>query len=158
MANRKGVVAAVTAEETAVDRRPKIPGLYRRVLPAVCLREISQSPRFAYHGLLDLHDPQAAVEEAEMAALAEQLAAERTAAGTPIKAQSYDLPPGLPPPLDRIRYDPWPRCITITADDRIDASNHFEGVRKMYERARHYPNCDHGYFQAAFALAEAFGA
>jgi hypothetical protein len=156
MANRKNTIAN-TAEET-VDRRPLIPGIYRRVLPVVCLREIGRSPRFAYHGLLDMHDPQRLVEEAEMEALAEQLAAERAAAGEPITVWWYDLPAGLPPPLAQL-HDPAPRSFTITADDRIDARNYFEGLRRnYYERARHYPNCDHGYFQAAFALAGDFGA
>ncbi|MGO8964995.1 hypothetical protein [Mycobacterium sp.] len=158
MANRKGVVAN-TAEDT-VDRRPLVPGIYRRVLPVVCLREISRSPRFAFHGLLDLHDPQAAAEEAEMAALAEQLVAERLAAGEPIEARSYDLrelPGKLPPPLDKLGFDPAPRQMIVTPDDRVDATAHFHGLRRLYERARYSRNCDHGFFQAAFALEGEWG-
>jgi hypothetical protein len=105
VANRKGTTTGT--EDAAGDNRPIVPGLYRRVLPIVCLREISHSPRFAYHGLRDLHDSQAAVEEAEMAALAEQLAEQRLAAGTPIEAQSYELPEGLPAPLDKAALRPF---------------------------------------------------
>lgn len=156
MANRKAVVAR-TADEI-VDRRPRIEGLYRRVLPVACLRGISHSPRFAYHGLRDLHDPQAAVEETEMMALAEELAIERAAAGTPIECWWYDFPKGLPAPLDQLGHDPSPRRLTVFADDRVDASKWFGGVRQTYERAARFsPNCDHGRFQASFALAREFG-
>jgi hypothetical protein len=156
VANRKRQTAAV--DET-VDNRPHLPGIYRSVLPAVCLREIRRSPRFAYHGLRDLHDPQAAVEEAEMMVLAEELAERRLAAGESIKAMWYDLPKGLPAPLDKLDFDPSPRSMTIYPNDRVDATKYFNGLRtSYYERARHYPNCDHGYFQAAFALAGEWGA
>ncbi len=144
MANRKATVAR---DET--DNRPHMPGLYRKVLPVVCLREISRSPRFAYHGLRDLHDPQAVIEESEMEALAGQLAAERLADGIPIDAWWYDLPPGLPAPLDTLGHDPAPRRVTITADDRVDATKWQQGVIELYSRARHYSGCDHAYFRAA---------
>jgi hypothetical protein len=48
--------------------------------------------------------------------------------------------------------------MTIFPDDGVDAQNHFDALRKLYyERARYSRNCDHGYFQAAFALAIEFG-
>ena len=153
VANRKGATAR--ADDDTVDRRPYVPGLYRQVLPVACLREISRSPRFAYHGLRDLHDPQAAVEEAEMAALAEQLAAERVAAGTPVEVQWSELK-SLPPPFDKLSapldkpgVDPVPRYVTIGPDDRVDASESFDADRATYERMRRFPNCDHAYFRAS---------
>ena len=156
MANRKAAVART--DDEIVDRRPRIEDLYRRVLSVVCLGEIRRSPRFVYRGLRDLHDPQAAVEEAEMAALAEQLAEQRLADGTPIECWSYDLPKGLPAPLDQLGHDPSPRRLTIYPDDRVDASKWFGGVRQTYERAARFsPRCDHSYFQAAFALAREYG-
>jgi hypothetical protein len=161
MANRKNTLAT-TAEDT-VDRRPRVPGLYRRVLPAVCLREVAHSPGFGWHALLDEHDPQYQIEEARIKAEAAQLAAERLAEGAPIEAWHYDLKDlpapfdQLPAPLDKLGFDPSPRRMTITPDDRVDASADFESVRKTYERARYSPTCDHGYFQAAFALAGEWG-
>ena len=162
MANRKS--AALTTADDTVDRRPCVPGLYRRVLPVVCRKEVTRSPRFVHHALRDEQDPQCVIEAAEITAQADQLAAERLAAGEPIECWWYDvkeLPAPfdqLPPPLNKLGHDPAPRNFTVYADDRIDARNHFEGLRKLYyERARYSRTCDHSYFQSAFALAAEWG-
>ena len=156
MANRKNSLAAGAPEDT-VDKRPHVPGLYRRLLPVVCLREIRRSPRFVYHALNDEHDPQYLAEELQITAEAQQLEAEYLAAGTPIEVRGYELPEGLPAPLDNPRFDPSPREVTIGPDDRVDASESFNATKVLYQRVRHYPNCDHAYFQAAFAMAAEFG-
>ena len=98
-----------------------VPGLYRRVLPVVCRREVSE--RHPDRALRDEHGPQYLAEEVQMTAQADQLAAERLAAGTPIETWWYDMPPGLPAPLDQLGHGPSPRNMTISPDDRVDASN-----------------------------------
>jgi hypothetical protein len=161
MANRKNTLAT-TAEDT-VDRRPCVPGLYRRVLPVACLREVTHSPRFVHHALRDEKDPQHQIEAAQIEAQAAQLAAERLAEGAPIEAWHYDLKnlpapfDQLAAPLDKLGFDPSPRRMTITPDDRVDATAHFESARTTYERARYSRTCDHSYFQAAFAQAAEWG-
>lgn len=155
MANRKNTITTTT--DDTVDRRPIARGLYRRVLPVVCLREVTHSPRFVHRALRDEKDPQYQIEAAQIDAQAAQLAAERLAHGTPIEAWHYDVPKDLPAPLDKLGFDPSPRRMTITPDDRVDATAHFESARKTYERARYSRTCDHGYFQAAFALAAEWG-
>lgn len=148
MANRKSTAAVET-----VDRRPRVPGLYRRVLPIVCLRE-GKERRGAWLELSGDADALAAW-EVTAAAEADQLAAQR--AGTPVVAWWYDLPPDLPPPLDTMGRDPAPRYVTVHPDDVVDASEAFDEARATYERARHFPGCDHGHFRAKFNLAKAFG-
>ena len=161
MANRKNTLA--TTGDDTVDRRPCVPGLYRAVLPIVCLREVAHSPGFWGNALLDQHDPQYQIGEARIKAEAAQLAAERLAAGEPLECWWYDskdLPAPfdqLPAPLDKLGRPPSPRRMTITPDDRVDASADFESVRTTYERARYSRTCDHGHFQAAFALAAEWG-
>ena len=86
-----------------------------------------------------------------MAVLAEQLAEQRLAAGTPIEAWWYDMPKNLPPPLNQLGRDPAPRCLTVYADDRIGAEAWLGSLRDMYERARHYPNCDHEFYRQAIS-------
>lgn len=140
MANRKNTLAP-TGDDT-FDRRPCVPGLYRCVLPVVCLREVAEGPDFGGHALLDEHDPQYQVEEAQIKAEAAQAATERLAAGTPVEAWHYDLKDlpapfdQLPAPLDKLGRDPSPRRMTITPDDRVDATADFESARTTYERAR----------------------
>lgn len=143
MANRKSRAAIKT-----VDRRPRVPGLYRRVLPVVCLREVKERRGF----LEVLGDPVAlATWEAAADAEAEQLVEQR--AGAPVECRWYDLPAGLPAPLDRLGHDPAPRYVTVYPDDVVDASEAFNAARSTYEQARHFPNCDHAHFQAKFDLA-----
>ena len=89
VANRKGVVSGTT--ET-VDNRPHIPGLYQRVLPVVCLREISRSPRFAYHGFATCMTRRPRSRRLRWRRWPSKLAEQRLAAGTPIKAWHYDMP------------------------------------------------------------------
>ena len=66
--------------------------------------------------------------------------------------------PGFQRPWTSWGHGPSPRNMTISPDDRVDASNYFDGVRRLYEQARRYPNCDHGFFQEAFILAVEWGA
>lgn len=148
MANRKSRASAET-----VDRRPRVPGLYERVLPVVCLREVKERR----DGWLEASGDADALAAWEVAAAveADQLAAQR--AGAEIECRWYDLPAGLPVPLDRLGHDPTPRYLTVYPDDVVDASEAFNAARSTYERARHFPNCDHAYFQAKFDLAEEFG-
>lgn len=158
MANRKATVART--DDEIVDRRPLVPGIYRRVLGTVCLREAEEA-RMSRNpgGWLQASDDadELAEWESGVAAEAEQLTGQRLTDRTPIKAKWYDVPKGLPAPLDQLGRDPAPRYLTIYPDDRIDATKWFNGLRRTYERARYFPNCDHGYFQAGFALAGEFG-
>ncbi len=155
MANKRGTAAGTTTAEETGDRRPYVAGLDRAVLHAVCLREVSD----AHGGRSDASGDDTAMAEWEAARRAEaaDLAIERFAAGTPVEAWWYDLPKGLPAPLDQLGRDPAPRHMTIIADDRVDAGAWFGRLRRLYEKARHYPNCDHAYFREAFALAGEFG-
>jgi len=148
VANRK----TQRADDENIDSRPHVPGLYGRILPVVCLREVRENAIARSPGayLVASDDPEQMAEWGDEARAAEaaQLAAERLAAGTPIEAKSYDLP-GLPAPLDTLGHDPAPRYVTITADDRVSAEKWQQAIRALYERARWSPNCDHGHFQAA---------
>lgn len=149
MANRKSTAAIDTA-----DRRPRVPGLYRWILPVVCLREVKDRSGV---GFLEASDDPAALAKWEAGADAE---AERLAekhAGEPVTAWWYEIPEGLPAPLDKLGHDPAPRYVTVFPDDTVDASEAFNDARRIYERARHFPNVDHGYFRAAFDLAKEFG-
>ncbi|WP_406817406.1 hypothetical protein [Mycobacterium sp. M23085] len=148
MANRKSRAAVET-----VDRRPRVPGLYQRVLAIVCLREAQERRG----GWLEVSADADALAAWEVAAAdeADQLAAAR--AGAPIECRWYELPAGLPPPLDGLGRDPAPRYLTVYPDDVVDASEAFNAARSTYERARYFPNCDHAYFQAKFDLAREYG-
>lgn len=153
----RGGAAAGTAE--GADNRPHIPGLYRQVLLVVCLREVERSHSYA---LADDDVPAelTARNDAEAALLADR----RLVAGTPIEVWHYDLKDlpapfdQLPAPLDTLGRDPSPRRMTLTPDDRVDATAWFDQQRAIYERARFSRTCDHGYFQSAFILASEFGA
>jgi hypothetical protein len=147
VANRKSTAAVET-----VDRRPRVEGLYRRIFPVVCLREVKER-----RGFLEVSgDPVAlATWKAAADGEAEQLVEQR--AGTPVVAWWYDLPAGLPAPLDQVGHDPAPRYLPVYPDDVVDASEAFNVARSTYERARHFPNCDHAYFLAKFDMAKEFG-
>ena len=84
MANKRGTAAGTTTAEETGDRRPYVAGLYRAVLHAVCLREVSD----AHGGWLDASGDDTAMAEWEAARRAEaaDLAIERFAAGTPVEA------------------------------------------------------------------------
>lgn len=135
----------------ALDQRPRVAGLYRQVLPVVCLREVKDRRG----GGVEVPDDALGAWEAAALAEADQLAEQR--AGSPVVAWWFDLPTGLPEPLDKLGHDPAPRYVTVFPDDTVDASEAFNAARSTYERARHFPGCDHGYFQAKFELAKAFG-
>lgn len=146
MANRK------TAALSVVDSRSRVRGLYRWLLPVVSLREVRDRRDF----LQASSDADALADwEIDTEAEADRLAIERD--GSPIDARWTDLPKHLPPPLDTIGRDPAPRFLTVYPDDVVDASAWFGQLRTMYERARHFPNADHGFFSAAADLAKEYG-
>jgi hypothetical protein len=130
-----------------------IPGCYERVLRQQCRLDAQDR---CVDGLADSGDPQA---EAEAIATAKELYAER--AGWPLEVASYVfgdaalLP--LPKPFDETGSGRGPRRLRVWPDDRIDAAEWAAGVAAKYERARHFPGCDHAYFQSAEALSGRIG-
>ncbi|APT13043.1 hypothetical protein O981_23310 [Mycobacterium avium 10-5560] len=117
-------------------------------MAVVCLREVKDRRGVVPDDALGAWETAAQAE-------ADQLAEQR--AGNPVVAWWYDLPTGLPEPLDKLGHDPAPRYVTVWSDDTVDASEAFSKARSTYERARHFSGCDHGYFRAKFDLAKAFG-
>jgi hypothetical protein len=160
VANRKATVARTNDDH--IDKRPHVPGVYRTVLRHWCREEVlNPNNRYPVNccGALEYEHEEYTAWEAKVEAVTDRLFTERVGLGEPVDAWWYWLPKNLPAPLDKLGRDPAPRRLTVYADDRIDARNHFEGLRKVYyERARYSRTCDHGYFQAAFALAGEWGA
>ncbi|MGO8849392.1 MAG: hypothetical protein ACLP75_12460 [Mycobacterium sp.] len=148
MANRKATVARTDEADPGIQ----VPGIYRTVLRHWCRAEVL-NPNNRYpvdcYGALAYEGEEYDAWQAEVQACADEVFNEHLAAGTPIDAWWYWLPPGLPWPLDTLGHDPAPRRVTITADDRVDATKWQQGVIELYSRARHYSGCDHAYFQAA---------
>lgn len=94
----------------------------------VCLREVKDRRGVVPDDALGAWETAAQAE-------ADQLAEQR--AGNPVVAWWYDLPTGLPEPLDKLGHDPAPRYVTVWSDDTVDASEAFSKARSTYERARH---------------------
>jgi hypothetical protein len=159
MANRKGVAATTTTDD--VDRRPVVPDIYRKVLPVFCLRlatdaAINRSP-YGWAIASDNADRYAEW-QAAVQAEADQLVMQHR--GKPIFIDSYDIRNAnvdLPKRLGDIRYDPFPRGLTISPDDRLDASGNFHKWRDIRERWGHRPNADHELYRYAEALGVEWG-